>query len=417
MAVTINDGPSYQTGDLTGITAAMGSPGGPVPDNNQDASPNVMFQADGFFDVRVWVPKDQLQGYTGNAQAHLMLPFVKSMGQIPAALANNNIAAAQHVVSGTAMTVASASLGVTLNVPIRPFSGVLNGQSPTTAAIVLDFGFAFGNCTSGDGTVEVADSNDFWAGMNLVIGAVGNSGGTVPLLTQVLSIVDATHIELVPQAIPLATNATAPIGMGDRWGPSPVVPTPLPLAHSPFMPAGPSVFLDSRQAIARGVRIVGTGGSSGGDFRVDGWDIYWQPMSETITVAAGASTGNSERAFKAIKQVVPLFTDAQNYTVGTTDIYGFAYRALNVENTKIWWAGALVVDSTGFVAGVKGTATATSGDVRGTYVTLSASNGTVSSLAMSGRRLDMGQFLGVAQVLQSRRATPEPTFGSTQYAV
>ena len=322
------------------------------------------------------------------------------------------------------MTLASATLGITLNVPIHPYSQVLNAATVTTAAIALDFGFGFGNVTSGSTTIPVSSSSLYFVGMPLVIGGVGNSGGTIPLLTSVASIVDATNITVVDS--PLASNSTAPIGMGDLWGPVPAgTGTPTPTAAYPFLAHGPQRMLDPRQAVTRGVRIVGSGGGSGGNFTVAGWDIYGQPMTETITVAAGASTGWSKKCFKYIGSVTPLFTDANNYSVGTSDVFGFAYRSNIWEETTVFWAGAMQTSSQGWLtADTTSPATATTGDVRGTIQTsasgggtgigASASNGTVSSLAMTGRRLEIGQQITVADTLLAGRLNTAPIFGVTQ---
>jgi len=422
MAASALSGAQIIFGNLSNMLATVF--GSAVPDPNQDAGPSAVYQGWGLLDPRMLYAKDKVTGFTGVVQAFMNSPKMRSIGQIPAALAANNIAAAQNVVSGTAMTLAGASVGVALNVPIHPFSNVLNAGTVTTAAIALDFGFAWGNCTSGSATITVANSADFVPGMPLVIAGVGNSAGTACLLTQVDSITDATHIKVLSSAVPLATNSAVPIATGDRWGPS-EIGFPLPLAAYPFVAAGPGLFLDSRQSIARGLRVVGAAGGAGGNFLCSGWDIYGAPMSELITVGAGAVTGWGKKAFKYLASVVPQFTDAHNYTVGTSDVFGFALRANLYEELLVYWNALLMTSSTGFtVPDTTSPATTTTGDVRGTIQTSASgggsgigstvSNGSVVSLAMSGVRLEMGSFLGTNQALQATQASYTSLFGVPQ---
>ena len=114
-----------------------------------------------------------MTGWTGAVALHYPTPFAKSNAGIPSALAANNIAAAQTVANGTAMTLAAASLGIAVNIPIRPFTSpqnAVNGNAPVTAAIVLEFGFGFGNVTAGSAVIPVPDTTIYSVGMPLVIG-------------------------------------------------------------------------------------------------------------------------------------------------------------------------------------------------------------------------------------------------------
>jgi hypothetical protein len=418
-------GPVFTYGDLTKLQAATF--GSAVPDPNQDAGPSATYQADGFIDIRFLFQKDKVNGYTGVIPAHIDMPFVKSVGAVPAALASNNIAAAQTVASGVALTLAGASVGITPNVPARAFAAALNGGAVTTTGLALDFGFEFGNCTAGSANITVANANDFTVGMPLVIGNVGNAGGTIPLLTQVTSINTTTNVITVNASyVPLATNATAPIGTGDAWGPSPVG-FPIPQAALPWIAAGPGLFLDSRQGIARGVQISGVAGGTGGTFTVRSLDIFGVAMSETITVAAGASTGWGKKAHKYIISVTPNFTDGtHNYSVGTSDVFGMAYRNRVWEATDISWGGTFVTTNVGWLAAdMTNPATSITGDVRGTtqvsangggtpIAAANASNGVITSLVMTGRRLEMAQFLNVADVVAGTAANPTSIYGQTQ---
>jgi hypothetical protein len=425
MAASSFDGPLFVSGNLSTMQAVTF--GTTLSDPNPDRGPSLFYDGTGLFDVRYWYGKDQIQGYTGVAAGHLGQSLMTSASGIPAALAANNIAAAQTVASGVAMTLAGASVGVAINLPVRQPNGVLNNGPIVTAALAVDFGFAYGNCTAGNATITVADGRDFSVGMPLVIGGVGNSAGTAPLLTLVTAVVASAATNTITVTIaPSATNATAPIGTGDLWGPN-ETGYPTPVSASPMLATGPALVFDPRQGIARGVQINGVAGSTGGTFTVRGMDIWGVPMSQTVTVAAGASAGYSLKCFKYFLSVTPNFTDAShNYTVGTSDVFDFHYRSRIWEKTQASWAGTEVTSSTGWVtADLTIIATALTGDTCGTLqvsttgggspvTTAAASNGTIVSLAMSGRRLELGQFLATNDVLAATSTNPAPTYGSTQ---
>ena len=420
------DGPFYTYGNTAGFTAAVG--GYALPDPNSDAGPNVSYQGNGLLDVRYIFAKDRLNG-ASIQPVHYLMPRLSSARQIPAAVSTSNIAAAANVVSGTAMTlVAANATGITINVPIIPYSaGGINNNTPVNA-LALDFGFAFCTCTAANTTVVVSDSLLFQVGMPVVIAGAGNAGGTIPLLTFVASITDSTHIVL--QNAPLASPNPAAIGTGNLWSPNASSygqGTLLPTAAIPYMAGGPGLFLDPRQTIARVVSITGASGGSGGTFTVRGYDIYNAPLTDVITVGAGAVTGWGHKAFKYIVSVTPGFTDAHNYSVGTSDMFGLNYRAGVWDDLTVTWANGTMVANTGFTAGLALTTTVTTStsDVRGliqtstangsgTGIGTTASNGTVSSLAMSGNRLTITQDIATAPSLYANPASFATLYGSTQ---
>ena len=439
MAATNLDGPQFVYGNMSQMNSSVfgtGTDGQPiaVPDPNPDAGPNGVFQGVAFLDCRYWFGKDKVTGYSGVVPAHLMLPVMRSAGAIPLALASNNIAAAQHVVNGTAMTLAAASVGVDTNIPIWPFSPAnINGpgaNQTATSVLALDFGFAYGTTVVGSANITVANASDFEAGEPLVIAGAGNTLGTAPLLASVTAINTTTNVITVSDNALFAQSAAA-IGTGNVWatGPNTAFWSPtntIPTAALPFIAAGPALILDPRQAIARGIQIVGVSGGAGGNFLVSGFDIYNEPMTALITVAAGASTGWSTKCFKYIVSVVPQFTDAHNYTVGTSDVFGFNYKAGAWDDTAVGtcWAAAEVVSSTGFTAAV-GTnpATSSTGDVRGTLqvsangggsgVGSTASNGTISTLARTGNRLTLLQTITPFSATQAFPVNPVSVYGVT----
>lgn len=136
-------------------------------------------------------------------------------------------------------------------------------------------------------------------------------------------------------------------------------------------------FYNAGSMISRAVSITGVTAGAGGNFIVAGYDWYGYPMTQLITVAAGVNTVNSLKAFKFVVSVTPQFTDAHNYSVGTADVYGFPIQAGFFHDTLIWWNETLITANTGFVVpDVTNPATNATGDVRGTYATQSASDGT-----------------------------------------
>ncbi len=136
-------------------------------------------------------------------------------------------------------------------------------------------------------------------------------------------------------------------------------------------------FYNRSTCVGRAVSISGVSGGAGGTFTVAGYDIYGYPMTQLVTVAAGANTVNTLKTFKAIASVTPNFADAHNYSVGTADIFGFGLLASFFGDVLINWNSALVSANNGFVAAdTTSPATTATGDVRGTYATQSASDGT-----------------------------------------
>ena len=156
--------------------------------------------------------------------------------------------------------------------------------------------------------------------------------------------------------------------------------------------------------VARAVRIVSASDDSAATFVVKGYDIYYYPMQETIT-GANTSTATGKKAFKYIASITPAGTlGGGAVTVGTTDVIGLPLRADYVSETDISMASTWITASTGFTAAVTTSpATATTGDVRGTYTLQTASD--------NSRRLAIFQTPLVTNI-----GSTTGLFGVTQYA-
>jgi hypothetical protein len=132
---------------------------------------------------------------------------------------------------------------------------------------------------------------------------------------------------------------------------------------------------DPTKALARVVGITAANGASGTVvFTIKGYDIYGYPQTEQITPANNTQTLGL-KAWKYISSITPATSDAHNYSIDTTDTIGFPLLAAAFEYTDIFMDGSLITANTGFVApDATSPATATTGDVRGTYALQTASN-------------------------------------------
>lgn len=281
---------------------------------NPDLAPSLVIGGFSLYDPRV--------GYNVTRSGSIGIggQFSRVLYQAPAALAANNIAAAQHPTSGTPLTlVSSTGAGVTvLAAPLRVWA---SGNLIPTGTLVLD--------------------------------------GPPGLLTYGM-------------ASPATGNTKVSL-------------------------------YDTSKSIARCVSVTGLSGSTGGVATILGADIYGFPMSQALTVAAGATTAVTTKAFKFIYSATFNFTDAgHNYTVGTADVFGLPMRTAVFPEAFIWWNNTLITATTGFVgADTTSPATTVTGDVRGTYAVQSASDGTkVLAAAISPGLLAITTAAGLFGVSQ-----------------
>jgi hypothetical protein len=175
-----------------------------------------------------------------------------------------------------------------------------------------------------------------------------------------------------------------------------------------------------REALARVVSLTGTTAGAGGAFTVSGWDVYRQPMTETITATAGSTVVYGKKAFKYINAITPNFTDAHNYVVGVGDTFGFPLRIDEWENGRFYYGGLLMVAATGTLMGVTtNPATATTGDVRGTIQLSTAGNATAVASPLAAatdgiKRLVIISCNPFQNVTYANPNSYAPLFGVTQ---
>jgi hypothetical protein len=140
-------------------------------------------------------------------------------------------------------------------------------------------------------------------------------------------------------------------------------------------------------------------------FVVNGFDVYGYPMTENIvTSGTSATTTSGKKAFKYIQSITPTLTDGTGtYSAGTLDVVGFPIRSDNFQqgiaeyDVSLMMNNAAITSASGYVAAVTTVPTATTGDVRGTYLLGTSSNGTllyavVQSPSMPNVQTNVGLF-------------------------
>lgn len=113
---------------------------------------------------------------------------------------------------------------------------------------------------------------------------------------------------------------------------------------------------------------------------VTGYDFWGQKMTENLAIAATGTTQSAagKKAFKHILSIAITASgnaEANTLNMGWSDVLGLPYKlASKVDMVRAYFNGVMD-DSVTIVAADTATATATTGDVRGTVDTASAADG------------------------------------------
>jgi hypothetical protein len=266
---------------------------------------------------------------------------------VPQALVANNIAASQTPAAAGNLTLTA---GTSVKSVIRPegttvlqvdMPRALSVTTATAAVATLSSVVIAGT----GGQITFTSQSGLVTGQRLTIsGTLGGTGtitGYTNPTTYILTAVTATSATLTTTAgAAVVTTAGTPTGLTYTLGVAPVTVT------------------------------------------VTGYDLYGQPMSEAITSSAAVSTAvNGKKAFFQVTSIAVSGATGTALTVGTTDILGLPVRVVNVAYVaSVKSNNTLAQDAGTFVAADTATATTTTGDVRGTYVPATASNGVVRTV-------------------------------------
>jgi len=133
--------------------------------------------------------------------------------------------------------------------------------------------------------------------------------------------------------------------------------------------SGGAVTLD----VPRTLIVTGTGADTE-TVTITGTDIYGEALVEVITLNA-ATPVEGLKAFKTVTSAILSGAIDADIDVGTTDTIGLPYRLADASDLgAVWFDSVQEATAPTIIAGDDTTATATTGDTRGTLLLNSAAN-------------------------------------------
>lgn len=151
-------------------------------------------------------------------------------------------------------------------------------------------------------------------------------------------------------------------------------------------------------ATPRGVQAVSSSASdTTKTLTFYGTDVYNRALVERITLN-GTNAVAGKKAFKTVTRVAVSAACVGNVSAGTTDVLGLPYRLTEKSDLmQTWFNNVLEATVPTVVVGDATTATATTGDVRGTIDLNSACDGSRVAVYMAAYPSSEVALFGVAQ--------------------
>lgn len=397
MTATHNAGPMISFGYVPGS-------GG----SNPEAGPSADYQASSILDARY--PYQPGSTRIGHVKAFLNYAYACLVDAAPQVLTVNAIisqALGAVVPAGGSLAIALQSTNSGLiravNVPLVPYGQQLSVGN-RKSVLTIDPAHTKVTTANGSKTVTIpAGSDARLVTPGQYIAIPGGAGTGICLVARVISKnlnADGSGTMLLDTAAS-AVVTNGPLMLMDLNGVSVV----------PWVYAGAVAEFDPHAAIARVLTYASSSASDTGySVTTVGYDHALNPMSETVALTAGGSV-NGRKAFKHILSATLNKTGGGTTVgtvqVGTSDTFGFNMKSESWEYVNLFFAGAFVSASTGWVAADGTTAnTTTTGDTRGLYTVQAASDGT--------KRLAIFTSIPMRQALATSWDDPTPLFGVPQ---
>jgi hypothetical protein len=149
--------------------------------------------------------------------------------------------------------------------------------------------------------------------------------------------------------------------------------------------------------VPRGVQAVSANaGDTTQTLTFTGLDEYGETVVENVALN-GTTVVFGKKAFKSISKIHISAASAGNISAGSSDVLGLPFRLNNVADSLRAYFNEIVDTSGPFVKGDATTATATTGDIRGTFDPNSACNGSAVVVWMASDPSSKETLYGIAQ--------------------
>jgi hypothetical protein len=184
-------------------------------------------------------------------------------------------------------------------------------------------------------------------------------------------------------------------------------------AYVTFGSAGTVALWNPGAGTGRNITFAVSSNTDGGSFTIAGRDAYGFKMTETV--AAGSTTVAGQKAFKYISSITQTTTPVSTaVSIGFGDVYGFPlYVPYAGSNAVVYWNSSATLSGLGtgtvkLALASTATAGSTSIDVRGTYASSVATNGTI--------RIQMVITPATSAAAAITSTNVAPFFGATQFS-
>jgi hypothetical protein len=351
---------------------------------NPDLGPSIFWGGAGILDPRLLYT--YFPGESGSEADYGWLGFdnITTLSIVPYTKAVGAVVASANPTSGalTLVSANSATTGVYVTPSItRADTGAIDAGVNGAGILALDaYSSITASVSSGIMTVTANTSMPITNGMVLLSSTGSTTSGAISGAYVVSQLTGGTGGQGVSGTYQLSnSNLTVTSG---------TVALALQSPNNCVVPFGgpssPSIAMWNPQAMAcRALAVTAASGATYTTATISGYDVYGFPMVEAITLTAGSQV-SGKKAFKYVRSVVLSGGTADTthaYSVDTTDVFGLPLRSDTFADIAVNYATSLtavtgITAATNYVVSDRTSpATATTGDVRGTYGAFTSGTG------------------------------------------